>query len=230
LLARVASPNVAGFFQNYHAERGVRIVCGASVVAIESDRHQWIKAVHLADGEAIACDAALIGVGAVACESIAADAGLPCTNGIEVNHQSRTSDPSVFAIGDVTSRPVQVYDDRMVRLESVPNALEQAKQAVHAILGLEPPAPEVPWFWSDQYDIKLQIAGLSFQCDDFLVRGSAANPPFAVYHMQAGRVLAVEAINSPQDFMIGKRLIASRKAVDRDKLVDSSISIKSLLI
>ena len=118
---------------------------------------------RLGDGRLIACDAALVGVGAVANDELARDAGLTCHNGIAVDLAARTDDPAIFAIGDCTSRPLPLYG-RMGRLESVPNALEQAKQAAATICGKPPPTPEVPWFWSDQYDLRLQIAGHAVRC------------------------------------------------------------------
>ena len=113
-----------------------------------------------------------------------------------VDHQARTSDPAIFAIGDVTWRPLPLYEDRSFRLESVPNALEQAKQAAAAVTGRPAPAPETPWFWSDQYDVKLQIAGLPFEADDIVVRGDPAAAKFAVFHLKGDRVRAVEAVNA----------------------------------
>ena len=128
---------------------------------------------RLADGRLIPCDAALIGVGAVPNDELAREAGLTCDGGIVVDLAARTDDPAIFAIGDCTSRPLPLYD-RTGRLESVPNALEQAKQAAAAICGRPPPAPEVPWFWSDQYDLRLQIAGIPFDATEIVVRGDVA--------------------------------------------------------
>jgi ferredoxin len=151
----------------------------------------------LQTGKRIACDALLVGVGAVACDELARDAGLACENGVTVDLSGRTSDPAVYAIGDVTWRPLPLYGGKMFRLESVQNALEQARQAVCSIMGHASPAPEVPWFWSDQYDVKLQIAGIPFEADDSLLRGSPESSKFAVFHLKGDRLLAVETINSP---------------------------------
>jgi 3-phenylpropionate/trans-cinnamate dioxygenase ferredoxin reductase subunit len=114
--------------------------------------------------------------------SLARQAGLEVDGGVVVDGAARTSDPAVYAIGDVTRRPLPLYDTQM-RLESVPNALEQAKQAAADICGTAPPAPEVPWFWSDQYDVKLQIAGVAWQCDDTVIRGDPAEARFALFHL-----------------------------------------------
>ncbi|MGZ3315065.1 MAG: oxidoreductase C-terminal domain-containing protein, partial [Caulobacteraceae bacterium] len=154
-------------------------------------------------------------------------AGLACDHGILVDEAARTSDPAIFAIGDVTRRPLPLYR-RLFRLESVPNALEQAKQAAAAITGHKPPPQEVPWFWSDQYDIKLQIAGLPFEVEDLVVRGNPEGARFAVFHMKGNAIQAVEAINAPAEFMGGKLLIGSQKPVSREKLADPSISMKEV--
>jgi len=151
VLARVASEPLSHFFQDYHRARGVRFELGAGVAGFEGEAGH-ITGVRLGDGRLIACDAALVGVGAVPNEEMAREAGLDCANGVVVDLEARTSDPSIFAIGDLTNRPMPLYD-RTHRLESVPNALEQAKQAASAIVGRPAPAGETPWFWSDQYDI-----------------------------------------------------------------------------
>lgn len=180
----------------------------------------------LADGREIACDAALIGVGALACEDIARDAGLACESGVVVNLHARTSDPAIFAIGDMTRRPMPLYEHRSFRLESVPNAMEQARQAACAIVGRPAPAPETPWFWSDQFDLKLQIAGLPFEADDVILRGSIDGARFAVFHLQGDRLRAVEAVNAPQEFMTGRQLITGGAPVSRAKLADTSLPLK----
>jgi 3-phenylpropionate/trans-cinnamate dioxygenase ferredoxin reductase subunit len=183
--------------------------------------------VRLADGRVIDCDVVLMGVGAVPNDEIARDAGLECARGVVVDLEARTADPAVFAVGDVTHRPMPHYD-RMFGPESVPSALEQAKQAASAITGRAPPSPEVPWNWSDQYDIKLQIAGLPFDADRVLLRGDPASGKFAVFHLKGDQVQSVEAINSPPEFMMGKQLIANRKPVDPAKLADPTVSMKEV--
>jgi 3-phenylpropionate/trans-cinnamate dioxygenase ferredoxin reductase subunit len=188
-----------------------------------------VEAVRLADGRDIACDAVLIGVGAIPNDGLAKAAGLDCRDGVVVDLHARTSDPSIFAIGDVTRRPMPLYG-REWRLESVPNALEQAKQAANAIAGRPDPAPEVPWFWSDQFDVKLQIAGVPFETDDLLVRGDPKSANFAVFHMKGDRIMAVEAVNAPAEFMGGRLLIGQGKAVDKAKLVDITVSMKAVAL
>jgi 3-phenylpropionate/trans-cinnamate dioxygenase ferredoxin reductase component len=227
VLPRVASAPLSAFFQQRHAGAGVRIITGAAVEAFEggSDR---IAAVHLSDGEVIGCDAVLVGIGAAPNEAIAKAAGLTCDNGIHVDLAARSSDPAIHAIGDCTQRPVPLYH-RMCRLESVPNALEQAKQAAADLCGRAPPAPEVPWFWSDQYEVRLQIAGLPFDVAETVVRGDPATGSFAIFHLAAeGTVQTVEAVNAPAEFMAGRLMIGRRKRVVASRLADVSCSIREL--
>jgi len=226
VLARVAAEPLSNFFQAYHQARGVKFELGVGVEAIEGAGGH-VTGIRLSDGRSIACDIALVGVGAVPNDEIAREAGLECANGVVVNLEARTSDPNIFAIGDVSHRPMPLYD-RMFRLESVPNALEQAKQAACAITGRPAPAGETPWFWSDQYDLKMQIAGLPFDADDFLVRGDPATAKFAVFHLKGDVIQAVEAVNAAPEFMAGKQLIGSRKPVAREKLANPAISMKEV--
>jgi 3-phenylpropionate/trans-cinnamate dioxygenase ferredoxin reductase subunit len=178
-------------------------------------------------GERLPCDTVLVGVGAVPNQELATDAGLACDDGVIVDLKAQTSDPDIYAIGDLTRRPLPLYG-RSFRLESVPGALEQAKQAAADITGHKPPPPEVPWFWSDQYDLKLQIAGLPFDVDHLIVRGQPSSARFAVFHMSGDLIQAVEAVNSPAEFMGGRLLIGSRRPVSREKLADSAISMKEV--
>jgi 3-phenylpropionate/trans-cinnamate dioxygenase ferredoxin reductase subunit len=141
----------------------------------------------------------------------------------------RQTRPPLFAIGDVAYRPMPLYN-RMFRMESVPNALEGAKQAACAITGRPAPAGEVPWQWSDQYDLKLQIAGYAFDSDDIVVRGNPASGKFAVFHLQGDKVQSVEAINAPAEFMVGKQLIGSRRTVSKDRLMDPATSMKEVAV
>jgi 3-phenylpropionate/trans-cinnamate dioxygenase ferredoxin reductase subunit len=224
VLARVASPELSAFFEAYHRARGVEILTNASVASIENDA----TAVRLSDGALIEGDAVLVGVGAIACDQLASGAGLGCGNGIVVDLETRTSNPSIYAIGDCTYRPMPAYGTSL-RLESVPNALEQAKHAACAITGKVPSAPEVPWFWSDQYDIKLQIAGVSLDADQWVVRGDPAAAKFAVFHLKAGKVLCVEAVNAPPEFMGGKQMIAKGVVADPVKLADPEVPMKALM-
>jgi 3-phenylpropionate/trans-cinnamate dioxygenase ferredoxin reductase subunit len=229
-LGRVACGILSNFFERYHRERGVNIVTGVTVSGLLPSKSQpgHVGSVNLTDGGSFVADVVIVGVGAVPCDELARAADLACENGIVVDEHALTSDPNIYAIGDVTWRMMPHYDDRRFRLESVPNALEQAKQAACAIAGRPLPAHEVPWFWSDQYDVKLQIAGVPFGAADYIVRGDPSQARFAVFHVDGTRVLAVEAVNSVPEFMIGKQLIASRQPVSRERLADTSIPMKAV--
>lgn len=227
VLARVASEALSEAYQTAHRKRGVVIELGAQVAALEGEGGH-ITAVRLGDGRAIQCDVALVGVGAVANTEIAQQAGLACENGIVVDLHARTSDSAIFAIGDCTHRPLPHYD-RHFRLESVPNALEQARQAAATICDRPAAAPEVPWFWSDQFDLKLQIVGLPFGATHTVVRGDPAHEHFAVFHLSAdNRLRAVEAVNMPDAFMAGRLLIARGAELAPDRICDMSVSMKDL--
>ena len=222
VLARVASHTLSAFFTDYHRKHGVEILTSAEVTGFED------AGVRLADGRLIEADAVLVGVGALACEGLARTAGLTCLNGVVVDGEARTSDPAIWAIGDVTYRPVPVHGGAMHRLESVPNALEQAKQAASAITGRAAPAAEVPWFWSDQYEIKLQIAGLPGDAGRQVVRGDVATGTFAVFHLKGDRIVCVEAVNAPAEFMAGRMMIGKATPVDVEKLADLSVTMKAV--
>ncbi len=226
ILARVACRVLSDFFTEYHEERGVFFEVDAQVESLEGADGK-VTGVRLADGRTIACDVVLIGVGAPPNDELAKDAGLECAGGVVVDEHALTSDPDIFAIGDVSHRPMPHYD-RMFRLESVANALEQARQAASAITGRAPPAVEVTWNWSDQYDLKYQFAGVPFDVDDILVRGDPAEAKFAVFHLKGDIIQAVEAVNAPAEFMAGRQLIGQRRPISRVKLADTAISMKEV--
>ncbi len=229
ILARVASEALSSFFTTTHTAHGVKLITGAHVSELslgDGDR----KVVHLADGTQHEFDLLLVGIGALPADDLAVAAGLETGNGIIVDEQARTSDPAIFAIGDVTSRTLPFYEGRF-RLESVPNALEQAKQAAAAITGFKPPVIETPWFWSDQYDHKLQIAGLAIPGTTPTLRGDPASGAFSVFHLDGdGRLRSAECVTRPADFMAAKLLIWKGKTgLDAGVLADPDAPLKPLL-
>jgi 3-phenylpropionate/trans-cinnamate dioxygenase ferredoxin reductase subunit len=227
VLARVACETLSNFFQDYHRAKGVTFELNAGVDSFIGEGGR-ITGVKLADGRVLPCDAALVGIGAIANQELAKAAGCACENGVVVDASARTSVDHIHAIGDVTFRPLPLYA-LMGRLESVPNALEQAKQAAADLTGRPVAASETPWFWSDQYDIKLQIAGMPFHAVTQVVRGDPAAAKFAVFHLDAeNRVQAVEAINAAPEFMAGRQFVGNRKPVAPEKLQDMSVSMKEV--
>jgi len=226
VLPRVGSEPLSAFFQQRHTAAGVRIMLNASLEAFEGD--DAVAGIRLRDGTVITCNAALVGIGAAPNDALARSAGVTCLNGIVVDQAARTSDPLIHAVGDCTFRPLPLYQ-QSARLESVPNALEQAKQAAADLCGRPPPSPEVPWFWSDQYDVRLQIAGLPFDVAELAIRGDPSGNSFAIFHLSAdGTVQAVEAVNAPAEFMAGRIMIARRKRPLAAQLRDVSCSLKEL--
>lgn len=225
LLARVASTPLAAFFQSLHEQHGVEFRCGARIARIGGENGDW--RIALETGEALACHDIVVGIGAIPNDELARAAGLDCSNGIVVDEEARSSDPAIFAIGDVAARKVAPYGTRL-RLESVPNAIEQAKFVAAAVTGRAPPRPEVPWFWSDQYDAKLQIAGLLLDASETVRRDDPQSGGFALFHLKEGVVRCVEAVNSMGAFMGAKLLIASEKTVDPLRLGDPAIAMKDL--
>ncbi len=226
VLARVTSPVLSAFYEAEHRGHGVRILTGVQTARLNGANGQ-VTSVVLADGTELPADIVLSGIGILPNEELAKNAGIACSNGILVDRDGRTSDPQVFAAGDCASRPL-VHYGRSGRLESVHNAIEQGKLVAAAILGLPRPAEDCPWFWSDQYDLKLQIAGLSQGYDTHVVRGDPATRRFAVFYLKNATLIAVDAVNSPPEFLASKKLIISGAKLAPDVLIDTSTPMKDI--
>ena len=225
LLARSASEPIAEFFRRTHEARGVAVKVDVDIVGFRGANGRVCGVQH-ADGTVDPCDLVVIGIGVAPNIEIARAAGLDCDRGVTVDQHGRTSDPHVYAIGDCTSRPT-IYG-RMACLESVPSAIEQAKQVAAQITGRNSPALEVPWNWSDQYDLKLQVAGLPFDIDQTVVRGDSASGSFAIFHLMDGRVRQVEAINAPAEFMAGRQMIQQQTQIDAERLADRTVPMRAV--
>jgi 3-phenylpropionate/trans-cinnamate dioxygenase ferredoxin reductase subunit len=222
VLARVVVEPVAAFFAEDHRRHGVRITTSVAIAGIAGDGRA--EAVLGRDGERWPAGLVVVGIGAVPNVELAAAAGLAVDNGIVVDAQGRTSDPLIFAAGDATNHPSGLYGRRL-RLESVHNAMAQAKTVAAAMAGRDAAYDEVPWFWSDQYDLKLQIAGCSSGEDEVLIRGDPAARSFSCLHLREGRLTALDAINRAGDFIAAKRLIAARAVIDPARAVDPAVRL-----
>ncbi len=227
VLQRVTAPVVSEFYTRIHGEEGVSIRCGVGVSGFRGNGR--VAKVLCSDGSEFAADLVIIGVGILPNTALAAAAGLEVDNGVVVNDRAQTSDPDIFAAGDCTNHHNPIYD-RRIRLESVQNATDQSRVAAGAACGKEVSYNAVPWFWSEQYDLMLQIAGLSQGYDEIITRGDPDNSrSFAAFYLKSGRVIAVDAINKPQEFMATKKLVALKQEIDRVKLADADVPVKELL-
>ena len=209
VLKRVTGVAISDFFQRYHAGRGVALKLGARAAAIEGDKR--VTGVALSDGTHLPADLVLNATGARPNDDLAKAAGIACDDGILVDAHARTDDPQVFAAGDCTRFHSRRYG-RMLRLESVQNAIDQAKAAASAILGQPQHYDPVPWFWSDQYEIKLQIAGLADRHDAAQVVGDPAGAKFSVEYRSGGKLVAVDAVNDGRAHMMARKRIAEELA------------------
>jgi len=224
LMARAVSPLLSDFYAREHEKAGVTLKLRTGVEAIEGNGR--VERV-IAGGESHPCDIVLVGIGVVPCDELAVKAGLGADDGIVVDQNARTGDPNIWAAGDCTRHVGR--EGHEIRLECVQNAIDQAKHAALAMAGKPKTYSEVPWFWSDQYDLKLQIAGLARPTDRLVQRGDPANRKFAVFHLRDGAVAAVEAVNAAPEYMIGKKLIAEGKKIAAEKLADLSIPMKQMV-
>jgi 3-phenylpropionate/trans-cinnamate dioxygenase ferredoxin reductase subunit len=205
LLGRVLAPVLSEWYADLHRSHGAALVLDARIAAIETDTNNTVTGVRMADGHVYPAGLVVVGIGVAANDQLAQAAGLECDRGIVVDACGRTSDPSIVAAGDCTAR--RLADGSLLRLESVQNAIEQGKSAAAALLGLEKPFTATPWFWSDQFDKKLQMAGLSMGADQWAVRGDMAAGVFSVYHFKGEKLLAVDSVNASKNHLLARKLL-----------------------
>ena len=222
ILQRVACAETSDYFRTLHQSHGVTILEGVGLERLTGEGH--VNRAILSNGEALDIDFAIVGVGILPGTSLAEAAGLTLNNGIETNSHSETSIPSIWAAGDCASFP---YKGDRIRLESVPNAIDQAEIVATNMLGAGKDYVATPWFWSDQYEVKLQIAGLNTGFTDVVVRDSGATRSHWYY--KSGALLAVDAMNDPRAYMVAKRLIEAGKSVDPSIAADPQSDLKALL-
>jgi 3-phenylpropionate/trans-cinnamate dioxygenase ferredoxin reductase subunit len=226
VMNRVVCPQLSAFYEAEHTRHGVRILCNSKVRALAAaPGSRQVRAVVTEDGQEHAADTVVVGCGVVPADELAVAAGLACENGIVVDDHCQTSDPVIYAAGDCTSHPSLHYGRRL-RLESVDNAFEQGASAALNLLGLETVHHKVPWFWSDQYDLKLIIIGIGQGYDTVVMRGDPATHAFSACYLRGGELIAVDTVNSPKDQMAARRLIAARARPNLDKLADHAVPMK----
>ncbi len=227
LLGRVLAPMLSNWYANLHRSHGVQLELGIGIEAIETGADGRAVAVRAADGRRFSAGLVVVGIGVTANDQLAQAAGLECDRGIVVDACARTSDPAIVAAGDCTAR--RLPDGTLLRLESVNNATEQGKSAAAALLGQERPFAGTPWFWSDQYDKKLQMAGLSMGADAWAVRGSMAEGPFSVWHYRDGKLVAVDAVANAKDHLLSRKLLDAGLTPTPEQVADASFDLTSLL-
>ncbi|MDO9481799.1 MAG: FAD-dependent oxidoreductase [Hydrogenophaga sp.] len=227
LLGRVLAPVLSDWYAELHRGHGVQLLLGAQVAAIEADA-QGVTGVKLADGSVVPAGLVVVGIGVSANDQLAQAAGLECERGIVVDACGRTSDSSIVAAGDCTAR--RLADGSLLRLESVQNATEQGKSAAAALLGQERPFTATPWFWSDQYDKKLQMAGLSMGADAWAVRGDMEVGTFTVYHFKGDQLIAADSVNASKDHLLVRKLLDASVSPTREQAGDVAFDLASLLV
>jgi 3-phenylpropionate/trans-cinnamate dioxygenase ferredoxin reductase subunit len=229
VMNRVVGPEVSAFYERVHRNEGVRIHLDTQLAGFAGDAQGHVREVIAADGRRLAADLVIAGVGVVPDTALAEQAGLACNNGIAVDEYCRTSDADIYAAGDCTSHPSPRYG-RRVRLESVDNAFEQAKSAAANLAGRPQVHDRVPWFWSDQYTVKLLIVGLSQGHDRTVLRGDPDSNSFSYCYLREGELIAIDCINQPKDYMAARKLIGERACLDAQRLADASLALKDLVI
>ena len=225
LLGRVTAPEMSGYYARAHRARGIDVRLSAMVSAFEGETK--VEGVRCGP-DLIPADLVVIGIGVVPDTALAEAAGLPCDDGIVVDERCATSAGHVYAVGDCTRHPNPILG-RTLRLESVQNAIEQAKTVAANVAGTPSRYAQVPWFWSDQFDLKLQMAGLSDGYDTIVQRGSMEADDFAMFYMQEGVLIAVDAVNRPREFMACRKLVPERPRIDPARLADESIPMQEMV-
>jgi 3-phenylpropionate/trans-cinnamate dioxygenase ferredoxin reductase component len=226
VMNRVTCAEISSFYEKEHARHGVRIICNAKVRALAAHSgSRRVRAVLTEDGAEHPADVVIVGVGVLPADDLAVAAGIECSNGVNVDHHCRTSDPLIYAAGDCTHHP-NLHYGRRLRLESVDNAFEQATTAALNILGTPTVHDKVPWFWSDQYDLKMIIVGICHGHDTVVTRGNPATRSFSTCYLRNGELIAIDSVNSPKDQMAARKIIAARGRPQLDKLADATISLK----
>ena len=227
VMARVAGPELSNFYQEEHRAHGVDVRLGVAVTAIEGEGK--VTGVRLADGSVVPADLVVVGIGIVPAVEPLIAAGAEGGNGVRIDAQCRTSLPDIFAVGDCALHANRFADGAAVRLESVQNATDQASVAAKTILGEDVAYDATPWFWSNQYDLKLQTIGLSIGYDQAVVRGDPATRSFSVVHLKQGKVIALDCVNATKDYVQGRKLVETGAVIDPARLADAAVPLKEMI-
>jgi 3-phenylpropionate/trans-cinnamate dioxygenase ferredoxin reductase component len=227
VLARVAGPELSEFYEAEHRAHGVDLRTEVTVEALEGEGR--VTGVRLGGGEVIPADAVIVGIGIVPAVGPLLAAGAAGANGVDVDEYCRTSLPDIYAIGDCATFAADYADGMVMRVESVQNANDQATCVAKALCGDPQPYHAFPWFWSNQYDLRLQTAGISAGYDATVVRGDPAQRSFSVVYLKNGRVIALDCVNAVKDYVQGRKLVEARVSPDLDLLADASVPLKDLL-
>ena len=226
VMKRTVDPIISKYFDSLHRSKGAEIILNAALERFEGRKE--VEKVICTNGEILKTDGVVVGVGIIPNQEIAKSAGLNCNNGIVVDEFGRTEDPFIFACGDCTNHPNPSLNKNL-RLESVHNALEQAKTVAFSLIGKPEKYDQIPRFWSDQYEEKLQIVGLSGDHDEIVTRGSMAEGNFMLFFLKKGELIAINSVNNPKEFLISKKLVANKLKISSDVLCDQSTDLKNLL-
>jgi 3-phenylpropionate/trans-cinnamate dioxygenase ferredoxin reductase subunit len=227
VMARVAGPALSRFYEAEHRAHGVDVRLGVAVDSIVGD--DTVTGVRLADGVIVPADLVVVGIGIIPATEPLIAAGAAGGNGVRIDAQCRTSLPDIYAVGDCALHANRFADGAEVRLESVQNATDQATVAAKTILGEDVSYEATPWFWSNQYDLKLQTIGLSTGYDQAIVRGDPATRSFSVIHLKQGRAIALDCVNSTRDYVQGRKLVESGAVIDPARLADASVPLKEMI-
>ncbi|MDR6850588.1 3-phenylpropionate/trans-cinnamate dioxygenase ferredoxin reductase subunit [Sphingomonas sp. BE123] len=227
VLARVAGEPLSRFYEAEHRAHGVDVRLNVAVECIEGEGR--VSGVRMQDGTVIPAQMVIVGIGIVPAVEPLIAAGAQGGNGVAVDHQCRTSLPDIFAIGDCALHANRFADDMPIRLESVQNANDQATLVAKTIMGQDLTYDAVPWFWSNQYDLKLQTVGLSTGHDQAILRGDPANRSFSVVYLKDGRVIALDCVNATKDYVQGRKLVVERLSPDPAALPDATVPLKELV-
>jgi 3-phenylpropionate/trans-cinnamate dioxygenase ferredoxin reductase subunit len=227
VMSRTVDPLISDYYHSLHENNGVNIHLEHGLKSITGKRN--VEKVFCTNNLELDADIVVIGAGVIPNDELASTAGLTCENGIVVNEFGQTEDENIYACGDCTNHPNKILG-RKLRLESVHNAMEQSKAVASSITGLEEPYNQVPWFWSDQYDHKLQIVGLSGDHDEVIMRGSQSEQSFLLFYLKNKEIIAVNAINSSKEFLISKKLVENKVIISSDIISDQSVQLNDLLL